>query len=371
MKSFDAIVIGGGLVGAALSYGLARRRLTVAMLDEGDVAFRASRGNFGLVWVQGKGQGRPEYAYWSRRASSNWRAFAAELGDLTGIDMAYSRPGGLLIALSEGELAGYVEVLETLHREAGDEGFEYEVLNHQMLSKRLPGIGPKVPGATYCPYDGHVNPLYLLRALHAGFVARGGHYYPEHAAQHIEALGGGFRIHTGGGVFDAERVVVAAGLGTATLGASIGLTVPVVPLQGQLMVTERCAPCLDLPTNLVRQTSEGSFLLGYSQEDLGFDTGTHAPTLRDIAWRCTRAFPFLAGLRVVRAWGALRIMTRDGFPVYAQSASHPGAFAVTCHSGVTLASNHAQDVSEWIANGMIPEQYSCFGLERFDVSAAA
>ena len=53
--SSDFIVIGGGLVGAAVSYGLRRTGASVIMLDEGDTAFRASRGNFGLVWVQSKG----------------------------------------------------------------------------------------------------------------------------------------------------------------------------------------------------------------------------------------------------------------------------------------------------------------------------
>ncbi len=61
MTAYDVSVIGGGLVGAAIAYGLARKGLRVANLDEGDVALRASRGNFGLVWVQGKGVGRPEY----------------------------------------------------------------------------------------------------------------------------------------------------------------------------------------------------------------------------------------------------------------------------------------------------------------------
>jgi glycine/D-amino acid oxidase-like deaminating enzyme len=49
MKHYDAIVIGGGLVGAAIAYGLRREGLETALIDEGDVAFRASRGNFGLV----------------------------------------------------------------------------------------------------------------------------------------------------------------------------------------------------------------------------------------------------------------------------------------------------------------------------------
>jgi len=62
----DVAVVGGGLVGAAIAWGLARAGTRVVVLDEGDVAFRASRGNFALVWVQSKGLGMPEYAAWTK-----------------------------------------------------------------------------------------------------------------------------------------------------------------------------------------------------------------------------------------------------------------------------------------------------------------
>ncbi|MFX8569896.1 FAD-dependent oxidoreductase, partial [Acinetobacter baumannii] len=65
---YDVAVIGGGLVGSALAWGLARSGQKVAMLDEGDIAVRPSRGNFALVWVQGKGLGMPEYAGWTKKS---------------------------------------------------------------------------------------------------------------------------------------------------------------------------------------------------------------------------------------------------------------------------------------------------------------
>src|SRR6266705_5384568 len=79
MERYDAIVIGGGLVGSAIAYGLARAGLKAALLDEGDVAYRASRGNFGLVWVQSKGDGAPHYQRWTRCSADQWPALAAEL----------------------------------------------------------------------------------------------------------------------------------------------------------------------------------------------------------------------------------------------------------------------------------------------------
>ena len=81
MKSeeVDVTVIGGGLVGCAIAYGLLRLGKRVAMLDEGDVAFRAARGNFGLVWVQGKGLGLPAYGTWTQLSARRWPELAAAL----------------------------------------------------------------------------------------------------------------------------------------------------------------------------------------------------------------------------------------------------------------------------------------------------
>ena len=63
---YDIAVIGGGLVESSIAYGLSKKGHGVALPDEGDRAFRACRGNFGLIWVQGKGWDFPAYAKWTR-----------------------------------------------------------------------------------------------------------------------------------------------------------------------------------------------------------------------------------------------------------------------------------------------------------------
>src|SRR5512139_432074 len=130
MPDFDAIVVGGGLVGAAVAYGLARRDRKVVVLDEGDIAHRASRGNFGLVWVQSKGFGVPEYQRWTRRSSEDWAGFSDELLKLTGVSTGHERPGGVTICLTDDELERRRQKLEQLHLEAGETQFEYEILDH-------------------------------------------------------------------------------------------------------------------------------------------------------------------------------------------------------------------------------------------------
>src|SRR5258708_16962764 len=159
MRTFDAIVIGGGLVGSAIAYGLANAGLKPALVDEGDVAFRASRGNFGLVWVQSKGLGAPHYQRWTRLSAEEWPVLAAELGERTGVNVGLQQPGGVQLCLSDNELAQRQTMMEQMRIEAGNFGFEYRMLDRREVSEMLPGIGPSVAGPSWTPYDGHANPL--------------------------------------------------------------------------------------------------------------------------------------------------------------------------------------------------------------------
>ncbi|MCB1127189.1 MAG: FAD-dependent oxidoreductase, partial [Verrucomicrobiae bacterium] len=142
----------------------------------------------------------------SRHASEVWADFAAELEATGGVPVPYARTGGLLIALEEAELAANIVTLEGLRREAGTNGYDFDVLDHAALARRLPQIGPDVAGATYCPHDGHANPLKLLHGLHAGFRARGGTYRAGAPVADIAArTGGGFRIQAGGETVESSR----------------------------------------------------------------------------------------------------------------------------------------------------------------------
>ncbi len=368
---YDVAVIGGGLVGAAIGWGLARLRQRVAVLDEGDVAYRASRGNFALVWVQSKGLGMPEYASWTRRSSDGWAGFAQLLKEETGLDVAFERPGGFQLCLSEAELASRANTLQRLHNQPRMVNYPYTIMERAAVAKMLPQIGPEVVGGSYCPLDGHCNSLRLLRALHTGLKHQGAQYLPNHIVETIAPFDGAFRLATTGGDVTAGKLVLAAGNGNARLGPMIGLRVPVRPQRGQIVVTERVRPFLHHPVVTIRQTDEGSVMLGDSLEEAGWDDRVGTAVIATIANRATRMFPLLGALNVVRSWAALRVMTEDGFPIYEQSRSHPGAFVATCHSGVTLAANHALAVAPMIAAGRLETDLDVFSARRFDVSQTA
>jgi glycine/D-amino acid oxidase-like deaminating enzyme len=245
------------------------------------------------------------------------------------------------------------------------------MLDHAELAEMLAGLGEAVTGASWTPYDGHVNSLALFHALHLGFAARGGIYLPDRTVREAAAAPGEFRIKAGGETLSAPKIVLAAGLGNAALAPLFGLSAPVRPQRGQILVTERTTRAWPLPLGSIRQTPEGSILLGSSEEDVGFDTGQRPEIMQKIARRAVLSFPFLAELQIVRAWAALRVMPPDGLPIYDESDEFPGAFTANCHSGVTLAAAHATLFAPMVAAGALGPMLAPFSARRFDVPAAA
>jgi glycine/D-amino acid oxidase-like deaminating enzyme len=371
MRRFDVIVLGGGLVGSSIAYGLGRAGLDCAMVDEGDVAFRASRGNFGLVWVQSKGPGAPHYQRWSRLSSEEWPSLAAELRERTGIDVGHERNGGVQLCLNEEEFEKRRAMMEQMRSEAGNFGFEYRMLDHRELADMLPGLGPAVVGGSWSPYDGHAGSLALFHALHKAFLGRGGIYLSNRKVTEVSAAPGDFRLGVGGEAIGAPKIVLAAGLGNAELAPLFGLSAPVRPQRGQILVTERTSRIWPIPLGSLRQTREGTIMLGSSEEDVGFDTGQKPEIMRNIARRAVVSFPWIAELQIVRAWSALRVMPADGLPIYDESEQFPGAFTANCHSGVTLAAAHANAFAPMVAAGALDPMMTPFSAGRFDVPAAA
>lgn len=368
--SCDIAIVGGGLVGAALAFGLRHRGARVLVLDEGDVAHRAARGNFGLVWVQGKGVAMPDYARWTLASARAWPRLAAEVHAATGIDVALRQSGGVHVCFSEAALAARAERLRALTHERHGAA-RVEVLDRAALKARVPDLGPEAVGGTWCADDGECNPLLLLRALTVSAQAAGVRFVRGTGVTRIEPVVRGFLLHAGATRIVCDKVVLAAGLGNAMLAPLVGLAAPVTPNRGQILALERVPPFLSVAFESLRQTADGTVLVGDAQEESGFDESQRLGVMAAMAARAVRTFPHLRDARVVRAWSALRVMSPDGFPIYAQSRTHPGAFVVTCHSGVTLAAAHAFELAAAIGEGGLPPACSAFAPERFDVRAAA
>jgi hydrogen cyanide synthase HcnC len=115
IETFDIAVIGGGMVSGALACGSARGGARTVLLDGADAVLRAARGNFGLVWSQGKGKAMPACAAWTRTSLDRWPDFAEAMGAAAGQEIGYPRVGGLAFCMGEQELAERREEVRRLH----------------------------------------------------------------------------------------------------------------------------------------------------------------------------------------------------------------------------------------------------------------
>lgn len=365
-ETAECVIIGGGVVGSAIAYGLAKRGGKPLVLDEGDGAIRTSRVNFGLVWLLGKGDGMPAYGFWTRRSADLWPQFTRELEERTGIDTCYVKSGGLSYCLGEAEYEMRSEAVGRMRAQAEQDPYEARMIDRSDLVRMMPRVefGPEVLGASYGPHDGHCSPLNLLHALHTAMTRAGAQYRAEAPVSEVRPNGGSFDVVTSRGVIATPKVVLAAGHGINRLERNLGFDVEVLAERGQILVTERMAPIGLLPANGVRQTAEGTFLIGTTNEDVGYDVSTTAQASAAMVRRAIRVVPALAHARIVRTWAGLRTLTRDECPVYEESERYPGAFLATCHSGVTLAAVHANDLAAAIHAGTLGSNIEPFHSRR-------
>jgi glycine/D-amino acid oxidase-like deaminating enzyme len=369
----DVVIIGAGIVGASVAYGLTRHNLSVLLIDGNDDDYNASHGNFGLVWLQGKGAARPGYQLLTRASIEMWPDFARELTAATGIDVEYTAPGGLHFCLNDQQFSARSAMLETMRGHLPDYDMGVSMLSRDDLGPLLPDIalGPTMAGASFCRYDGHVNPLRLHAALLCAVRRAGGRVLRSSTARRLRKVGASVCIATDSGEIFADRVLLAAGLGNRALCREHGFDLPIRPQRGQILVTERAAPVMPYPANTLRQTNTGSFLIGGTKEEVGWDEQVTARQGHYLARSALEIFPAFETLRLVRQWGALRIMTPDSAPIYEPLRDLPEAWVVACHSGITLAALHATVLADAIVDMRLPSPLHDFRCQRFDVQENA
>ncbi len=174
-------------------------------------------------------------------------------------------------------------------------------------------------------------------------------------------------VKTSRGDYQCRKLVVASGHGSTRLLAPLGEKLHIYPQRGQLMVTQRHKRVLTIPVLSVRQTPDGTFVIGLSTEDTALDTRVTATAMKSQASNAIRLFPLLGRLNWVRAWGAIRVMTPDGAPIYSRIPAHEQITVVALHSAVSLAPLAMNVVAPWILGIREHELMHHFRNGRFNV----
>lgn len=362
----DVLIVGGGVVAASIGYGLAVGGARVGILDGDDSDFSASRGNFGMISISNKGFNNIPYFRLSLASSRLWPEFAGTLRGRTGVDPAFDLRGKIYLSVGDAEFAAHTDKVAEYARRLGAD-YTHDILDRSDLQQMLGKVqlGGRVVGGSFSRLDGLVEPLRLYSGLLTVIERCEGWVLQNHRVSRIHRQRDVFSVDGPWGTFSAPRLVLAAGLGTPDLASQIGISVNVRPQRGQMMVTERVEQCFPYPiSGLLRQNPEGTIMIGVSSEEAGYDDRTTVGILKSLAMKAIERLPDLRSVQIHRCWAALRPRTDDGYPVYEESTEQPGAFVVTCHSGITLAALHSCLLPEWILGGAKDPLLEPFGLGR-------
>lgn len=364
----DILIVGGGITGVALAYGLAGSGRRVTVLDRQTPTNRASRSNVGLIWVQSKFLHLPDYARWGFLSSRAYPELVAELEEVSGLRIPVQFRGGLIPVLSEEEYQQRGDYIVKLREALGE--YRGGMIDRAELDALLPGIrfGREVTGAAWCEEDGVIDPLALLRAYRAALPRKGVELVDRDVLDVQPRNGGGYLVVTDNGEFEAGTLVLAAGLANRRLARFALKDVPVYPDMGQVLLVERMPYVMPIPVLGATQTFGGTTIIGFRHENSGHRMSVDQKGVSGEGQWAMRVWPELAGKRVIRSWTGLRVMPNDNMAIYSRLPGHADAYLINTHSAVTMAAAHTRLLPPFLLGGDLPETARCMTLQRFGIA---
>lgn len=373
LPSAEIVVIGGGAIGAAVAFYLAKAGRRVTLVERAGLAREASGANVGLVTLfSAYSFDEPDPGPLHALTRASMEAYAT-LGEEIGIDIEYERCGGVVFADSEESLAPIRRAYEGYRKY----GVPVDWLDPDGVRACEPAFySDRILGGVFCPLNGQVNPLMLTRALARGAVRLGATIQCQTSVHGIMCREGRVQaVQTSAGEIPCEFVVNAAGAWAADIGTLVGVRVPVSPARGQILLTEAVPRFIHRVVSgaepSARQTRRGNVIVGSTVESAGFDKGVTTDTIHHFARDVVPYFPRLRGLNVLRTWAGLRPASPDNKPII-QLLEEPRGFCLaTGHSrrGICYAPGTGQLVADLITGKPASLPAQAFRLDRFASAA--
>lgn len=374
VASPDVVIIGGGISGTAAAYELARLGVPVTLVEQGSLASMAS--GWTLAGVRQSGREAPEIPL-AMAAVERWGYLTEELG----ADVEYRRNGNLRLIMDEDARPA------TERRIAAENalGLKVEYLpDNRALREVAPALAEWIPGASFCPTDGHANPTAAVSAFAAAAQRLGAKILTETRVEGIEVAGGKVQgVRTTEGILPADVVVVAAGIYSNALTSPLGITIPYELYRVSVIQTTPLPPHLAqvLGTSAAdfagRQQVDGRFRFTdggmhwpHKLEDLTDGYEPVMPTLQAVSRAITSAVslvPALETARIARVWGGLVDITPDEIPVIERSQEIDGLVMAAGFSGhgFCLGPVTGQILRDLVVEGETPYPIEPFRRNRF------
>jgi glycine oxidase len=362
----EVIVVGGGVIGSAIAYSLAKRGSSVVLLERGEIGAQASGAAAGLLMPPAAAFGPGPFHDLCHASLALYPSLVAALEATTGIDVQFLAADLAVVAETEEAAQG----LRLLSRLKDSAPMDFEWVDAASLRLLEPGLSPAIPGAALAQDGRHVNPGHLTQALARAAESHGAALHQDSAVIGFSVRGDRVRgVRTKERTFESDQVVLAAGPWTRSLARKLHRDVPTRPIRGQ-MLAYRPNPLRHIiwAADSYLVPKAGGFLyVGATEEDVGFRPDT---TQRGLAWLrrvASRLAPAVRYSEVATNWAGLRPGSPDRLPMLGRLPGWGNVTVATGHlrNGILLAPITAELVTQWIATESVDRELEPFLPSRF------
>ena len=368
-KQVEVTVIGAGIVGAAISYTLAKRGASVTVIDRNYPGSGATSHSF--AWINATAKHPVSYHDFNRRSLAMWDRFAKNLD----ADVGLRWGGQIEWSATEKGAAELKSRASQLHAW----GYPCQIINGAQMLELEPSLSPgEVTAALYCELDGMVEPTLAAEACIREAAKHGAKVMLETEVTNLTSGPDSATVVAGGKNISSDVVVLAGGVENTLLANMAGVSIPQQESPGVVIRTNPIAQPLLSSVSVVyapplehgrpeihfRQSLDGTVMIGEgNQESLARDdTQPHAD---ELLARATEYAPGLKGASAIPVPVGYRPMPIDGFPVIGSSPQAPNVYLALTHSGVTLAPVIAQTAVMEIMDGANVEFLRSYRPNRF------
>lgn len=385
-KSADAVIIGGGVIGTSITYYMSKQGIKAILLEKDDLASGSSGACDIDIILQSKNPGI--HLKLAMESAEMYKTLADELA----FDIEYKATGGMILIENEDQL----RVMNDFVKRQKAIGLQVELLSLKEASDIQPGLSPHLVGSTYSPQDAHVNPMKLCQAFARAAKKQGAKVYLNTRVLDIRLEKGKIKsVITDRGEIETQTVINAAGVYAPMIGEMAGISLPIKPRRGQIIVTEPvpklvmadvlCAKYIVAKYNpklteksdnpearlgvglSLSQTHDGQILIGATREFVGYNKSTTHEALHAILRNATSLVPVLKSIHVIRSFAGLRPYTPDGLPLLGRVDGIQGFIIAAGHEGdgIALSPVTGRIISDIVANGKTFMDMSCLSPDRF------
>ena len=327
----DVIIIGGGVVGCAAAYYLAKAGHSNVIVLEAtkSIGHGGSSRNGGGVRQSGRDVRELPYAMYGIKHL--WPTLSEELG----VDVEYTQKGNLRLGKTEAHL----KKLKTLADNAQSVGLDVRMVDAKEVQEICPYLSKDIIGASWCPTDGHANPLTTTLGYYKRALEMGVRFYTDAPGTKLRKIRGKVRqvVIKDGTVLEAEQIILAAGYESRYIARTIGVDIPMTRLIDECLVTEMQPKMFDIMLGTAgadfygHQSHHGSFVFG---SDSGYEEVTdmddpsklvtNSLTLSASCRAIMDYVPALKDAKVVRSWCGWLDDAFDGVPFISKVEEAPG-----------------------------------------------